>query len=649
MAEPLPQTADKGAQIRRKLTARTLVALAVSGGILLAEQLHTYQGLRHRLVDAELINSFGRQRMLSQRIAKHLYALRDANSTAPQLLDDLSRTQAEFDAGHQRLLDWIPEEEDPTRRMELERMAAQLTPIADKINNAVGAMTDRGGDAAEATPIDNELAGLIASCDEFCAMMEEVTGGQSTHLQANLGADAWTRTILQVSLLGGLAVLLIMLVIPTIAHAAESHRKLADELANSLVQQAKQEKLASEIRRMSALDHAVLETAADSIVVIDKTGTILSANGAAHRTFVAEPGSLVGSNVARLMPEPHAGNHDGYVRHHLDTGEKRIIGTTRELVARRLNGEAFPMELSVASTIVDGDVYFTGFVRDISERKRLELRLLQSEKLSSVGRLAAGIAHEMNTPLQFISVNTKFLQESLEALVKGPRRPIGEPARPSIDTDFCTMLECIDENIEGVTRLVDIVRSMQEFSHPGDLRNSSFDLNHCVESVLKISRNRWKHVACLDLRLGKDLPPCEGSSNEIGQVILNLIVNAADAIAEQRGVDPAELGSITIRTTQEGGNLLLEVGDDGPGIPADVLPQIFEPFFTTKPVGAGTGQGLAIAYDIVVNKHGGALDAESAVGAGCWFTVTLPVSRPDPAVQEVDSLVSPAAPETTAP
>lgn len=390
--------------------------------------------------------------------------------------------------------------------------------------------------------------------------------------------------------------------------------------------------LTAEILKLTALDRAVLDTAADGILVINTAGTILKANKAAYTMFRAEAGTLVGTNVSRLMPQPHQQNHDGYIRRHLQTGEKRIIGTTRELDAKRLDGEVFPIELSVASTELEDKTYFTGFVRDVSVRKRLESELAQSARLRSVGQLASGIAHEMNTPLQYIRVNTEYLESSMQR-VMGLLECLADPATPPPLQELTELKQNVSdsltENLAGLNHLIGIVAAMKEFAHPGSDQPMEFDLNACVTSAGKVSNNHWRFVADLQFDLDPKLPKCVGSSSEACQAVLNLLINAADAIKDQRGDCPTEKGRIAVRTRHDDDWIYLEVENDGPSILPSVLTRVFDPFFTTKPVGKGTGQGLAITYSLIVDKHQGKLEVENLPDKGCKFTASFP--RPTPA------------------
>jgi signal transduction histidine kinase len=276
---------------------------------------------------------------------------------------------------------------------------------------------------------------------------------------------------------------------------------------------------------------------------------------------------------------------------------------------------------------------------------KLQAQLSQREKLEAIGRLASGIAHEINTPTQFVGDNTRFirdafhelarLQEKYAALHQACRKGGVQPGAldeidalaKEIDLEYLTkeVPLAITQTLEGVDRVARIVRAMKEFSHPGsDEQISPVEINKSIENAIAVSRSEWKTVADVETKLDPTLPVVRGFPGQFNQTILNLIVNAAQALGEvvqQRG----QKGKISISTAHEEGFVEVHIADDGPGIPEAIRPMIFEPFFTTKPVGKGTGQGLAIAHSAIVDKHGGTLTCETELGKGTTFTIRLPV------------------------
>jgi len=286
------------------------------------------------------------------------------------------------------------------------------------------------------------------------------------------------------------------------------------------------------------------------------------------------------------------------------------------------------------------------------ERARLQAELLHAQKLESIGSLAAGIAHEINTPAQYVGDNVQFLEESLPAIEDLLKRhsqlldaaqagtleeaQVQEMRQAAEQADLPFLCEELPSAVEqarsGIERITEIVRAMKEFSHPGSAEKQPADLNHCIRSTVTVARNEWKYHAELELALDPELPAVSCLPGELNQVFLNLIVNAAQAIAEQRA-EGDEKGKIRISTHWVKGGVVkegveIEIWDDGPGIPEAIRSKVFDPFFTTKEVGLGSGQGLAIARSVVVDKHGGKITVESQEDGGTTFRIYLPLDTP---------------------
>lgn len=282
-----------------------------------------------------------------------------------------------------------------------------------------------------------------------------------------------------------------------------------------------------------------------------------------------------------------------------------------------------------------------GLMFDITERHRLESELGQAQKLESVGRLAAGVAHEINTPTQFVGDNIRFLRDAFADLDRliAVSKAIGDSAdeaqraaavgaltdlRGSVDFEYLRS-ECplaISQSLDGVDRVAKIVHAMKDFAHADQSEKAVVDVNRVISGAVTVCRNEWKYVAELHLQLDESAPTVQGFAQDLGQVILNLVVNAAHAIAEKTG--GKEKGAISVCSRASANAVEIEVTDSGSGIPEAIRPRVFEQFFTTKPVGKGTGQGLALAHRIIVQKHGGALTFDSRVGHGTTFRIVLP-------------------------
>ncbi len=272
---------------------------------------------------------------------------------------------------------------------------------------------------------------------------------------------------------------------------------------------------------------------------------------------------------------------------------------------------------------------------EITERRNMESQLRHAQKLEAIGRLSAGIAHEINTPTQYVGDNVRFLKDAFTDVV-GLLDKLGEgtsgrrlaDATAAVDLGFLTeeIPRAIQAALEGVERTASIVRALREFSHPAESK-MAVDLNRAIESTITVARNEWKYVAELVSDLDPDLPAVPCLPGEFNQVILNLIVNAAHAIDERLGKGSDTKGTITISTRQEGAWAEIRVADTGAGIPENIRHRIFDPFFTTKEVGKGTGQGLSIAHAVVVQKHGGTIAVASEVGTGTTFVIRLPLEE----------------------
>jgi PAS domain S-box-containing protein len=279
---------------------------------------------------------------------------------------------------------------------------------------------------------------------------------------------------------------------------------------------------------------------------------------------------------------------------------------------------------------------------EMQDREQMAIELRFAQKLESVGRLAAGIAHEINTPIQYVGDSVRFLQGAMTDLqsivghygtLLAQLDPASVPAsdlltirqaEATADLDFLNVEvpKAFERTLDGIARVAAIVRAMKEFAHPDVNEQALADINHAIETTLTVARSEYKYCATIETHC-ETLPEVVCNVGELNQVLLNLIVNAAHAI-EQSGKDAAS-GRITISTAVDGPSVAIVIADNGCGIPAENLEKIFDPFFTTKEVGRGTGQGLGIARSIVVEKHGGSIDVHSAVGAGTRFTLKLPL------------------------
>ena len=286
-----------------------------------------------------------------------------------------------------------------------------------------------------------------------------------------------------------------------------------------------------------------------------------------------------------------------------------------------------------------------GVCRDVTSRMRLEKDLRLAQKLEAVGQLAAGVAHEINTPCQYVSDNLAFLADAIDDLAPVLRAycnvlSLAEEAdindaelqrlrKIAVDADLDYLLDelptSLQQSRDGLEQITKIVRAMKNFSHPGDEMEAA-DINSAIESTATVARNEWKYVADLELDLDQDLPRIICVPSAINQVILNLIVNAAHAIGDAVHDQDGEKGTIAISTSIDGDHAIIVIADTGCGMPTEIRDRVFDPFFTTKEVGKGTGQGLAIAHSVVTERHNGSISVDSEPGQGTSFVLRLPIN-----------------------
>jgi two-component system NtrC family sensor kinase len=281
----------------------------------------------------------------------------------------------------------------------------------------------------------------------------------------------------------------------------------------------------------------------------------------------------------------------------------------------------------------DADGNLTGIVGtglDITDRKAAEERAASSDRLESIGRLAAGVAHEINTPIQYLSDSVSFIRDGVKELLEyidALRASMPQPPEPDENVEDLRkeMPPALLLVADGLTRIAEIVRSMKDFAHADQNEMCEVDLNRTIASTLVIARSEYKPVAEVETSFGQ-IPPITCHAGQINQVVLNIVVNAAHAIADKVQRTGA-IGKITVGTRVEGSHVVIAIGDTGGGIPEAIRSNVFDPFFTTKEVGRGTGQGLSIARAVIVKGHGGELDFTTEMGKGTTFFIRLPLTR----------------------
>ena len=399
---------------------------------------------------------------------------------------------------------------------------------------------------------------------------------------------------------------------------------------------------------------AILDYAIEGILTVDRDCVITTANPAAAKIFGNESSDLLGRSLSDFVSE----FTDESCRVILDSEDG--IREAEEYVGRRADGSEFVLEMTISSIEDDAAETMVVFIRDRTKRKNMASQLALSPRMESVGQLAAGIAHEINTPIQYVGDNAKFLQDAfgdIQELLEmydwlsnwlansltasdSTRQLVDqiENHKESVDLEFIRdeVPQAIAQTISGADRVASIVRAMKEFSHPGSEQQSAFDVNHALESTITVSRNEWKYVAKVETDFCTTLPPCFGYPGDLNQAFLNMIVNAAHAIEHRTTEDKEHEGIIRVSTAQEPDWIVIRISDTGCGIDPENINRIYDQFFTTKPVGKGTGQGLALTHGVIVEKHGGRLDVESKVGVGTTFTIRIP--RQDESPMKTDKV-----------
>lgn len=402
-----------------------------------------------------------------------------------------------------------------------------------------------------------------------------------------------------------------------------------------------------------------VESIGDGIITCDVNYQVILMNKAAEAITSWQATEAVGKDICEVL-------------HVIGVSENNDDHILRNLINRINNGQQFanfPENLTLQSKNTARKIItFSGnpirnrenrrigmvlVLRDVTEQKKQESRAALSQKLEAIGQLAAGIAHEINTPMQYVGDNTQFLREAFadfQSLLLeyqqlagcfeaggNPEASINSVRELENQVDLEYLLveipKAIEQSLSGIERVRKLVLTMKDFAHHQSGEKRYSDINKGIESTVNISVNEWKYFADMKLELDPNLPLVFCAIDEINQVILNMIVNSSHAIHAAIKKSAYEKGSITIETYQEGDYIKIKINDNGVGIPSSIIHRIYDHFFTTKEVGQGTGQGLAIAHDIIVTKHQGNIQVESKEGEGTLFTINLPLSSPQKGIE----------------
>ena len=355
---------------------------------------------------------------------------------------------------------------------------------------------------------------------------------------------------------------------------------------------------------------AILDAAVDGVVLIDHKGLIKAFNRSAERLFGYTANEVLGRNVGVLMSDEDAAQHDRHMARFLKTGVAHIIGRGREVSAQRKGGAAFPMFLSVGILPNGTTPQFLGFIRDLTperealaQQQQLRERLILVSRLAMVGEIAAGIAHEVNQPLAAIS---NYASASVRLLAAGDP-DIGE-----------VQLALREIGIQAV-RAGEIIRRLRRLARSPQMRRERVDINALVSEIAELARSdATRRDVNFELELAPELPPLDIDAGQIQQALLNLLWNALQAL-DAGPIRPRHL-RIATRLTPEG-QVAIDICDNGPGVPPEVVPRLFEPFFSTKP--EGTGLGLPMSRTIA-ESHGGTLHYRPQEPSGACFVLHLP-------------------------
>lgn len=416
------------------------------------------------------------------------------------------------------------------------------------------------------------------------------------------------------------------------------------ELVDAEVEAQVSKLAASEQRlRVSELRiRRIIDTAYDAFVVVNTSGSIIEWSARAESLFGWSARETVGRDIREVL---------GVADLSSQLSDSAVEDMIREQAGHRLDtnaihrsGKSMSVEASISAMVFDDIRTLNVFFHDISARKAMQTELLHAQKMQGIGQLAAGIAHEINTPTQYAGDNVQFLMDSFREidglLALLPTERNDQPSASPEWEQLCKVAESADvpylreeipvalgQALDGIRRIGEITRAMKEFSHPGTRSKEDIDPRRIIENSATVCRNEWKYVAELKTEFDPELTTLLCLPGELSQVLVILIVNAAQAIGEKKEASADQCGTIMVRTRRVDQWAEISVEDTGSGIAPENLQRIFEPFFTTKEVGKGTGQGLAIAHSVIVEKHGGSISVSSQVGRGTMFTLRLPLEK----------------------
>ncbi|MDD7986832.1 ATP-binding protein [Lentisphaera marina] len=408
-------------------------------------------------------------------------------------------------------------------------------------------------------------------------------------------------------------------------------KSLADTLKQYVHDLEKAKELAwlktKQVEHINMRISSIMETAADAIICSKASGQIFAMN-ASFRDLV----NIEQNDSSKVYLCQDFISDINLQKYNVHFDNKKVL--PEQNILSGLNGEKIKIELSVSKFKIDENVFYTIIIRDVRERERMQAQLLQSQKMDSIGILASGIAHEINTPIQYVSNYCLFLQDAYKDILKyleltqdldleQKKRLYDEMDLDFINTEIPVAL---DGSLEGLQKVSDIVKSMKIMAHPSKAKKIDYDINSLIKEAVLLSENEWKKYAIVELLLDDEIPEIYCFPGFLSQTFINIIINASHAIEAQIKKQKIETnGKITITSKLKGQEINIKFIDTGTGINDKIRTKIFDPFFTTKDIGVGTGQGLALSHDFIVNKHNGSINFTSNSDLGCTFVITLPI------------------------
>lgn len=419
----------------------------------------------------------------------------------------------------------------------------------------------------------------------------------------------------------------------------QNYLNIRDSFVNILAREENYKLLKHEKEELKV----ILENIIDGVIVVNKNEIIIHYNKASLNILFLEKEFIKGKNLRYIINK--------LIKNITNEERQEAIRFYNFISSFREGEETFKLEFNNKETKIiqvsireilseygdiDGYIYI---LWDLTEKINTEKKVAFSQKMEAIGQLSAGIAHEINTPMQYINDNNKFLSESLDLFSKFVNELVNTNVNKKVNSFINSLMEKYDikfylneglsaaaQSKVGIERVIKIIKAMKEFSHPGQTSKALTDINNNIEVTSLISRNAWKYFADMNFNLDKNLPNIYCNSQQISQVLLNMIINSAQAIEEAINKKLINKGVIEISTYKENNFIVLTIKDNGIGIKNENMGKIFDMFFTAKEVGKGTGQGLSISYDIIVNKHQGKIEVESVYTKGTTFKVFLPIN-----------------------